>query len=97
MATLTDYKVCGPRIVVKPDPLEDEYNGLVLPETRAAQPVTGTIEQVGLGVEPPGFYYRGMRVAWQERSGILTRINDSAVRILDPSEILILLPNAQTI
>lgn len=90
----TSYEVCGERIVVLPDPLATEHNGLVLPETRAAQPVTGTITQVGLGV---GFFQSGMRVAYAERAGILTRIDDEAVRILDPSEILGILHDDQAV
>ena len=87
------YQVTGNRVVVVPDPKEKEVAGLLLPESVAAQPVTGTIKQVGPLVD---FYRPGMRIVFPERAGILTAIGEERIRILDPeSEILAILSESE--
>lgn len=77
------FQVTGGRIVVTPDALPKEVNGIYLPEANAAQPSTGIVFQ-----SDSEFYQPGMHLAFLERAGTLVKIDGEAYRILDETEVL---------
>ncbi len=84
------FQVMGDRIAVRPDEKPKQIGSIAVAESVALVPTNGTIVQVGPEV---GYYEAGMRVAFPERAGTLIRLDEVDLRVLDPSEVLCLLPS----
>lgn len=84
------YRVMGDRLAVRPDPKQEQIGSIVVAESVALVPTSGTIVQVG---PETSYYGEGMRVAFPERAGTLIRLGDEVLRVLDPSEVLCVLPS----
>lgn len=83
-------EVKGDRLLIKPDAVPKQAGEIILPESIASQPTTGTILAIGDGPSC-SLYSEGMRIAFPERVGVLARLDDEHVRFLDPTDVLMVL------